>query len=258
MKDKKKLSQALRKNLLRRKMTENKKQKIYEGKAKILYATDDDFLLIQYFKDDATAFNNLKKDVILGKGVLNNKISEYIMQKISEINIPTHFVKKLNDREQLIKKVRIIPLEIIVRNIAAGSMAKRLGIEEGKQLLAPIFEICYKKDELGDPLINEDHAINVLQIVDEKQLFEIKNYALKINQFLQKLFFEANIKLIDFKIEFGVDAENNIILADEISPDSCRLWDVNTSEKLDKDRFRRDLGGLVEAYQEVASRFGIV
>ena len=264
-KNKQQLSQALRSNLLRRKqattnetkMEPKKLEKIYEGKAKVLFATDDAELLIQYFKDDATAFNNLKKDVIAGKGVLNNKISERIMLDVSRHGVPTHFVKKLNEREQLIKKVSIIPLEVIVRNIAAGSMAKRLGIEEGLVLKAPVFEICYKKDELGDPLINDDHAVNVLQVVSFEQLAEIKNYTLKINKFLQKLFADINIKLVDFKIEFGTDADGKILLADEISPDSCRLWDSNTSEKLDKDRFRRDLGGLVEAYTEVASRLGI-
>lgn len=233
--------------------------KIYEGKAKILYSTENENFLVQYFKDDATAFNAQKKAVIEGKGVLNNIISEFIMLELAKHNVPTHFVKRLDKREQLIKKVKIIPLEVIIRNICAGSMAKRLGIEEGRELLAPIFEICYKDDALGDPLINDDHAINVLKIITKDQLQEIKNYSLKINNILQKIFKDINIKLVDFKIEFGFDVENKnqIILADEISPDSCRLWDENTSEKLDKDRFRRDLGGLVEAYQEVAKRLKI-
>ena len=233
--------------------------KIYEGKAKILYSTEDENFLVQYFKDDATAFNAQKKAVIEGKGVLNNVISEFIMLKLAEENIPTHFVKRLDKREQLIKKVKIIPLEVIIRNISAGSMAKRLGIEEGRELLAPIFEICYKDDALGDPLINDDHAINVLKIINKNQLQEIKDYSLKINNILQKIFKDIQIKLVDFKIEFGFDVanKNQILLADEISPDSCRLWDENTSEKLDKDRFRRDLGGLVEAYQEVANRLKI-
>ena len=233
--------------------------KIYEGKAKILYSTEDENFLVQYFKDDATAFNAQKKAVIEGKGVLNNFISEFIMLKLAEENIPTHFVKRLDKREQLIKKVKIIPLEVIIRNISAGSMAKRLGIEEGRELLAPIFEICYKDDALGDPLINDDHAINVLKIINKNQLQEIKDYSLKINNILQKIFKDIQIKLVDFKIEFGFDVvnKNQILLADEISPDSCRLWDENTSEKLDKDRFRRDLGGLVEAYQEVANRLKI-
>ena len=233
--------------------------KIYEGKAKILYSTENPNFLVQYFKDDATAFNAQKKAVIEGKGVLNNVISEFIMLELAKENIPTHFVKRLDKREQLIKKVKIIPLEVIIRNISAGSMAKRLGIEEGRELLAPIFEICYKDDELGDPLINDDHAINVLKIINKNQLQEIKDYSLKINKILQKIFKDIGIKLVDFKIEFGFDIENKnqILLADEISPDSCRLWDENTSEKLDKDRFRRDLGGLVEAYQEVANRLKI-
>lgn len=234
-----------------------KLEKIYEGKAKLLYKTPDENLLIQYFKDDATAFNAQKKAVIEGKGILNNLISEYIMLKLAQTNIPTHFVQKINEREQLIKKVKIIPLEVIVRNISAGSMAKRLGIEEGLQLLAPTFEICLKDDALGDPLINDDHAINVLKVVSKNQLEEIKNYALKINEILQRIFKNIGIKLVDFKIEFGFDDKNQIILADEISPDSCRLWDEKTSEKMDKDRFRRDLGGLVEAYTEVAKRLGI-
>jgi phosphoribosylaminoimidazole-succinocarboxamide synthase len=233
--------------------------KIYEGKAKILYSTEDENFLVQYFKDDATAFNAQKKAVIEGKGVLNNVISEFIMLKLAEENIPTHFVKRLDKREQLIKKVKIIPLEVIIRNISAGSMAKRLGIEEGRELLTPIFEICYKDDALGDPLINDDHAISVLKIINKNQLQEIKDYSLKINNILQKIFKDIQIKLVDFKIEFGFDVvnKNQILLADEISPDSCRLWDENTSEKLDKDRFRRDLGGLVEAYQEVANRLKI-
>ncbi len=234
-----------------------KLQKIYEGKAKVLYATEVENQLIQYFKDDATAFNNLKKDVIAGKGVLNNFISEFIMLEISKHNIPTHFIKRINEREQLIKKVKIIPLEVIVRNIGAGSMAKRLGIEEGVILESAVFEICYKDDSLGDPLINDDHAIKVLKVVSEEQLNLIKNYTLKINQILQNLFATVNIKLVDFKIEFGVDDDGKILLADEISPDSCRLWDKDTNNKMDKDRFRRDLGGLVEAYQEIAHRFKI-
>lgn len=234
-----------------------KLEKIYEGKAKLLYATENSDQLIQYFKDDATAFNAQKKAVIEGKGTLNNIISEHIMLELTKLGIPTHFVKRLNEREQLVKKVKIIPLEVIIRNIAAGSMAKRLGMEEGLQLPSPVFEICYKDDALGDPLINDDHAIAVLQVVTQNQLNEIKNYALKINQFLQKTFADIGIKLVDFKIEFGFDSAGKIILADEISPDGCRLWDASTAEKLDKDRFRRDLGGLVEAYRDVALRLGI-
>jgi phosphoribosylaminoimidazole-succinocarboxamide synthase len=234
-----------------------KLEKIYEGKAKILYATANQNELIQYFKDDATAFNNLKKDIIAGKGTLNNIISEFIMLELSKNNIPTHFIKRLNKREQLVNKVKIIPLEIIVRNIVAGSMAKRLGIEEGLVLDETVFEICYKDDSLADPLINSDHAIKVLKLIDKKQFVLIKNYSLKINQILKNLFDKINIKLVDFKIEFGIDKNKEIILADEISPDSCRLWDKSTNNKMDKDRFRRDLGGLVEAYQEIANRLKI-
>jgi len=234
-----------------------KLEKIYEGKAKQLFTTSDENLLIQFFKDSATAFNGEKKEIIDGKGVLNNVISEYLMHEIATAGIPTHFVKRLNEREQLIKKVTIIPLEVIIRNIAAGSMAKRLGIAEGLELSAPVFEICFKDDGLGDPLINDDHAINVLKIVTKKQLEEIKNITARINEIMCKIFINIGIRLVDFKIEFGFDAQGSIILADEISPDSCRLWDQSTSEKLDKDRFRRNLGGLVEAYKEVASRLGI-
>lgn len=234
-----------------------KLEQIYEGKAKTLFTTEDQNLLIQYFKDSATAFNGEKKEIINEKGVLNNLISEHLMNKIAAEKIPTHFVKRLNEREQLIKKVKIIPLEVIIRNIAAGSMAKRLGITEGLELNAPVFEICFKDDSLGDPLINDDHAVNVLKIISQSELTEIKNYTLKINEILRKIFAEIGIRLVDFKIEFGFDANNKILLADEISPDSCRLWDQSTSEKLDKDRFRRNLGGVVEAYKEVASRLGI-
>lgn len=234
-----------------------KLEKIYEGKAKQLFTTSDENLLIQFFKDSATAFNGEKKEIIDGKGVLNNVISEHLMNELAAAGIPTHFVKRLNEREQLIKKVTIIPLEVIIRNIAAGSMAKRLGIAEGLKLSAPVFEICFKDDGLGDPLINDDHAISVLKIVTKKQLEEIKNITARTNEILSKIFAKIGISLVDFKIEFGFDAQGSIILADEISPDSCRLWDQSTSEKLDKDRFRRNLGGLVEAYKEVASRLGI-
>jgi phosphoribosylaminoimidazole-succinocarboxamide synthase len=234
-----------------------KLEKIYEGKAKQLYKTSDENLLIQYFKDDATAFNAVKKAVISGKGVLNNLISEFIMLEMAKANVPTHFVKRLDEREQLVRKVKIIPLEVIIRNVAAGSMAKRLGMEEGSQLLAPVFEICFKDDALGDPLINDDHAINVLKVVTKSQLEEVKEIALKVNQVLSQIFKNIGIKLVDFKIEFGFDAQNKITLADEISPDSCRLWDEKTSQKLDKDVFRRDLGDLVATYSEVASRLGI-
>jgi phosphoribosylaminoimidazole-succinocarboxamide synthase len=234
-----------------------KNKLIYEGKAKILYSTNDNQFLIQHFKDDATAFNAQKKAIIEGKGILNNYISEHIMKVVSSNKIANHFIKRLNDREQLIKKVNIIPLEVIIRNIASGSLSKRLGVNEGEKLLHPVFEICYKDDALGDPLINDDHAVFVLKIVKKYELREIKKIAYKINQILLDLFFSIGIKLVDFKIEFGLDDNNKIILADEISPDSCRLWDTRTFVRLDKDLFRRDLGGLLEAYQEVANRLKI-
>ncbi|MBL6664991.1 MAG: phosphoribosylaminoimidazolesuccinocarboxamide synthase [Rickettsiales bacterium] len=235
-------------------MSENK---LYEGKAKILYSTGNDNEIIQYFKDDATAFNNQKKDVISSKGILNNYISEFIMLELTNNDIPTHFIKRLDERRQLVKKCTIIPLEVIIRNTTAGSMAKRLGIEEGIDLKNPVLDLCYKKDELGDPLINDDHAVEVLHAVAREQLSLIKKLTFRINDILQKIFLDIGIKLVDFKIEFGFDSENNILLADEISPDSCRLWDINTNNKLDKDRFRRGLGGLVEAYTEVANRLHI-
>lgn len=231
--------------------------KLYEGKAKILYKTEDQNQLIQYFKDDATAFNNIKKDVISKKGILNNFISEFLMQKLSEQNIPNHFIKRLNDREQLVKKAKIIPLEIIIRNVTAGSMAKRLGIAEGLKLDQPIFEICYKDDTLGDPLICDCHAITVLKVISEGELEAVKKLSFQINKILKDIFNNIGIYLVDFKLEFGYDNEGNIILADEISPDSCRLWDKNNGEKLDKDVFRRDLGDLVTAYEKVAKGLGI-
>ena len=232
-----------------------KTHKIYEGKAKIIYATNNPELLIQYFKDSATAFNGVKKAEIAGKGELNNTISAYIMNELAKHHIATHFVEKLNSKEQLIKKVNIIPLEVIIRNTIAGSLAKKLHLTEGVDLPHPIFEICYKNDALGDPLINEDQAVYALQLTNQEHLATIKATALKINSILQKLFTEINIKLVDFKIEFGYDLNQNILLADEISPDSCRLWDLNTSQKLDKDIFRQDLGSLVDGYQEIINRF---
>lgn len=240
----------------------NKTKQIYEGKAKILYSTADENYIIQYFKDDATAFNAQKKAVIAGKGILNNLISEFIMLELDKNNIATHFVKKLNEREQLVKKVQIIPLEVIIRNITAGSLSKRLGINEGVVLNQPVFEICYKNDALQDPLINDDHACEVLKVINKKQLEEIKSNSLKINSLLKTIFNNIGINLVDFKIEFGFDltAKNpaeNIILADEISPDGCRLWDQKTAQKLDKDIFRRDLGNLIEAYQEIAKRLNL-
>ena len=232
-----------------------KTHQIYEGKAKIIYATQNPELLIQYFKDSATAFNGVKKAEIVGKGELNNTISAYIMEELAKNNIATHFVEKLNNKEQLIKKVSIIPLEVIIRNTVAGSLAKKLNLTEGVDLPQPIFEICYKNDALGDPLINEDQAVYALKLTTQEHLATIKATSLKINSILQKLFATINIKLVDFKIEFGYDLNQNILLADEISPDSCRLWDLTTSQKLDKDIFRQDLGSLVDGYQEIINRF---
>ncbi len=234
--------------------------KIYEGKAKTLYEGPEPGTIVQYFKDDATAFNAEKKGTLSGKGVINNIISEHIFTALGDIGIPTHFIERLNMREQLVKAVEIIPVEIIVRNIAAGSMAKRLGIEEGTKLPNPIVEYCYKSDELGDPLIAEEHVLT-FGWADENELDEMSYYALRVNDFLSGLFSGIGIKLVDFKLEFGRHYEGDectTILADEISPDGCRLWDIKTGEKLDKDRFRRDLGGEMDAYQEVARRLGIL
>jgi phosphoribosylaminoimidazole-succinocarboxamide synthase len=233
---------------------------IYEGKAKILYEGPEPHLLVQYFKDDATAFNAEKKAVLDGKGVLNNRISEYMMTRLGEIGIPHHFVKRLNMREQLIKKVEIIPLEVIVRNVAAGTMAKRLGLEEGVRLPRAVVEFCYKKDELGDPLVAEEH-ISAFGWATPPEVDDMISLALRTNDFMCGLFAGVGIRLVDFKLEFGRLFENETvrtILADEISPDSCRLWDMETDKKLDKDRFRRDLGGVTEAYSEVARRLGIL
>ncbi len=230
-----------------------KKDFIYEGKAKRVFTTDNPNEVVIEYKDDATAFNAQKRGTIHEKGVVNNEVTTLLFQKLEEIGVPTHFIKKLNDREQLCKKVDIVPLEFVVRNVIAGSMAKRLGIEEGTVPPNQIVDICYKKDELGDPLINDDHAV-ALGAASYLELNEMYALTLKINRFLKELFDEAGLQLIDFKIEFGKDADGNIILADEISPDTCRLWDKKTNEKLDKDRFRRDLGNVEEAYQEVLKR----
>lgn len=244
-------------------MTDNylKLQQIYQGKAKILFSTNHENFIIQHFKDDATAFNAQKKAVIEGKGRLNNLISEFIMLELSKNGIETHFVKRLNEREQLVKKVQIIPLEVIIRNITAGSLSKRLGLAEGIVLDNPIIEICYKNDALQDPLINDDHTCEVLKIINYNQLQAIKNVSFKINSQLITIFNNIGIKLVDFKIEFGFDVaqkdQSKIILADEISPDGCRLWDQKTNQKLDKDLFRRDLGNLVDAYQEIANRLNL-
>ncbi len=237
-----------------------KRRKIYEGKAKILYEGPEPGTLIQYFKDDATAFNNEKRAVLDGKGVLNNRISEFVMMQLNAIGLPTHFLKRLNMREQLIREVEIIPLEVICRNVAAGSIAKRLGIEEGTPLPRSIIEFCYKKDELGDPLVSEEH-ITAFNWATHQEIDDIIAMTLRINDFLTGLFAGAQIKLVDFKVEYGRLYEGEMVrtvLADEISPDSCRLWDMTTGEKLDKDRFRRDLGGVTEAYAEVARRLGII
>ena len=240
----------------------NKGNKLYEGKAKIIYETKDKNLVIQHFKDDATAFNNLKKAKVEGKGVLNNRISEYILTNLSQCGIKTHFVKRLNMREQLIKKAEIFPIEFIVRNIATGSLTKRLGIPEGTVLEKPLLEYCYKKDELNDPLISREHIFS-FGWATESEIKIIDKITLRINDILLGMFRGIGIKLVDFKIEYGKtwNKETNkkeIVLADEISPDTCRLWDSKTEKKLDKDRFRKDLGNIIQAYQEVARRLGIV
>ena len=230
-----------------------KKEMLYEGKAKKIYATDKENEVIVYYKDDATAFNGEKKGSIEDKGQFNNDITSIIFKMLDENGIKTHFIEKLNDREQLCKKVSIVPLEVIVRNVAAGSMAKRLGIEEGTPLKTTVFEISYKNDELGDPLINDYHAVAIGATTFE-ELQEIYAMTDKINELLKKFFASVNINLIDFKIEFGKTDDGKIVLADEISPDTCRFWDATTNEKLDKDRFRRDLGNVRGAYQEILSR----
>lgn len=236
------------------------KEMLYEGKAKILYRGPRADTIIQYFKDDATAFNNVKKGTIAGKGIINNKITELIMTRLSQIGIPTHFIERLSDREQLCHEVEIIPLEVIVRNTVAGTMAKTFGIEEGVRLPRPIIEFSLKDDDLGDPLIPENHIL-VLDIAKEDELIEMMEMTSKVNDYLRGFFAGVGIELIDFKLEFGRLSDGDdghfIVLADEFSPDNCRLWDFETGEKLDKDRFRRDLGGEVEAYQEVARRLGV-
>ena len=236
------------------------RRRIYEGKAKILYEGPEPGTLIQFFKDDATAFNKKKHEVIDGKGVINNRISEHIFTHLNRMGIPTHFIRRLNMREQLIRAVEIIPLEVVVRNVAAGSLSKRLGIEEGTVLPRSIVEFYYKADALDDPIVSEEH-ITAFGWASPQDLDEIMGLAIRVNDFLSGLFLGAGIQLVDFKMECGRIYENDmmrIVVADEISPDSCRLWDINTQEKLDKDRFRRDMGGLVEAYQEVARRLGIL
>ena len=237
-----------------------RRKKIYEGKAKILYEGPEPDTIVQYFKDDATAFNAEKKAVIEGKGVLNNRLSEFFMTGLGKIGVPTHFIKRLNMREQLVRSVDIIPLEIIVRNYAAGTMSKRLGIEEGTQLPRPIVEYCYKDDKLGDPLVTEEH-IAAFGWASQQDMDDILSLALRVNDFLSGLMFGVGIRLIDFKIEVGrvYDGDfQRLVIADEISPDSCRLWDIESGRKLDKDVFRRDLGSLSDAYTEVAERLGVL
>ena len=230
-----------------------KKEQLYEGKAKKVFATDDPEFLIVSYKDDATAFNGLKKGTIIGKGVINNRMSNLLMQRLEKVGIPTHFVKELNDRETLVKKVSIVPLEVIVRNIAAGSFSKRYGVEEGFVFETPTIEFSYKNDELGDPLMDEYHAI-AMKLATEEEIETIKKYAFGINEQLKSFWAECGVILVDFKLEFGRLMDGTIVLADEISPDTSRLWDSKTGEKLDKDRFRRDLGGVEDAYAEVMKR----
>ena len=230
-----------------------KKEQLYEGKAKKVFKTDDSNLLIVSYKDDATAFNGLKKGTISGKGVINNKMSNFLMKRLEEAGVPTHFVEELSDRETLVKKVSIVPLEVIVRNIAAGSFSKRYGVDEGFIFENPTIEFSYKNDELGDPLMNEYHAL-AMKLCTKEEIETIKNYAFKINEELKAFWKECGVTLVDFKLEFGKVADGSIVLADEISPDTCRLWDSKTGEKLDKDRFRRDLGGVEDAYTEVMKR----
>ena len=235
-----------------------KGKKLYEGKAKIIFATSDKNTVIQHFKDDATAFNNQKKANIDGKGILNNRISEHLLKSLSEIGIKNHLIKRLNMREQLVEFVNIIPIEFVIRNIATGSLTKRLGIEEGTVLDYPLIEYCLKDDKLGDPIISREHILN-FKWLNVIELNLINDQCLRINDYLQGFFKGVGIKLVDFKVEFGKTKSNEtIILADEISPDTCRLWDQETDKKLDKDRFRKDLGNIVEAYQEVARRLGIL
>ena len=237
-----------------------RRRQIYEGKAKILYEGPEPGTLIQYFKDDATAFNAQKKGTISGKGVLNNRISEHVFTMLDGIGVPTHFIRRLNMREQLIRQVEIVPIEVVVRNVAAGSLAKRLGIEEGNKLPRTIIEYYLKDDALGDPWVSDEH-IAAFGWASQDEMHDIADLAIRVNDFLTGLFAGIGIRLVDFKLEFGRIWDNDysrIILADEISPDGCRLWDMRTNEKLDKDRFRRDLGGEVEAYQEVARRLGLL
>lgn len=226
---------------------------LYEGKAKQIYSTENENEFVVYYKDDATAFNGEKKAEIASKGILNNKISTIMFEELAKKGIESHFIKSLSDREMLVKKVEILPLEVIVRNITAGSFCKRYGVEEGIVLDTPIFEMSYKNDEFGDPLLNDDHAV-ALKLATREEIDFLRTQTLKINEIMKNFFLKMDLKLVDFKLEFGKDVNGKVILADEISPDTCRLWDVNTNEKLDKDRFRRDLGDLVQGYEEVLAR----
>lgn len=230
-----------------------KREQLYEGKAKKVYQTDDPEKLIVSYKDDATAFNGLKKGTIAGKGVINNKMSNLLMRMLEKNGVPTHFVEELNDRETLVKKVSIVPLEVIIRNIAAGSFSKRYGVDEGVVFDAPTIEFSYKNDALGDPLLNEYHAL-ALKLATKEEIETIKKYSFAINEQLKAFWLKCGVTLVDFKLEFGRLSTGAIVLADEISPDTCRLWDSKTGEKLDKDRFRRDLGGVEDAYVEVMKR----
>ena len=226
---------------------------MYEGKAKKVFATNDENYCIVSYKDDATAFNGLKKGTIRGKGVVNNKMSNYLMAQMEKVGIPTHFVEELNDRETVVKKVSIVPLEVIIRNVAAGSFSKRLGVPEGTALKTTVLEYCYKDDDLGDPMVNDYHIL-AMGYATKEELDTISDYSFKVNEFLKDFFKKINVDLIDFKIEFGKTPDGQIILADEISPDTCRFWDATTHEKLDKDRFRRDMGGVEDAYNEMMKR----
>ena len=230
-----------------------KKEQLYEGKAKKVFATNDPNLDIVSYKDDATAFNGVKRGTIVGKGVVNNRMSNYLMEKLEKEGIPTHYVEELSDRETLVKKVKIVPLEVIVRNIAAGSLAKRLGLEEGVVMKKTVLEYCYKCDELNDPMVNDYHIL-AMEYCTKEELDKIAEMSFKINDFLKKYFKSINIDLVDFKLEFGKTVDGQIVLADEISPDTCRFWDATTHEKLDKDRFRRDMGGVEDAYKEMMKR----
>ncbi len=226
---------------------------LYEGKAKKVWTTEDPDKLIVSYKDDATAFNGKKKGQIVGKGAINNRVTNYVMKELEKNGVPTHYVEELNDRETVVKKVTIVPLEVIVRNVAAGSMSKRLGIPEGTALPVTVLEYCYKSDPLDDPLINDYHVL-AMELATKEELDTIAAYTMKVNEFMKEFFHKVGIRLIDFKIEFGRLPDGTIVLADEISPDTCRLWDEKTNDKLDKDRFRRDLGGVEEAYQEIMRR----